>query len=374
MSESATTTSEIVFGGTTTTPLPVQRQASWFQVLEAAFLQLTATSEGRELYGDPNRGATLVQAWRTSQLLGSPPRVCLLATGQPRVAASGITRVISLAPADLVKALARLLSRESRSAAQIFVFDGRTGHSVTLLGTDDDGRGFTFHDPWPGDSLLSKAHNAAGVDAQRRGNLWHATADELGRVLVAAFVAPLAWAEVNGQPGRIGFTEFQATDFWSFFRVRETSRDESDPGAIVAHLRTGGFAEHLGLQVTLNEIGLITAAELRLREAWLIGPPAGVNPLATDITASFVRTVTPPVDRDQVEPIAQAIRQFRIDAANKARLEDPRFVASEPGRALQAYAGVGSDSLRLPMTGAVLSIVTQPVDNQPWRTVMVDCL
>jgi hypothetical protein len=267
-----------------------------------------------------------------------------------------------------------VLGWERRIASQIFVFDGRTGHSVTLLDVDADARGFTFHDPWPGDSLLSKPHNAAGVDAQRSGKLWHLTADELSRVVVAAFVAPLPWAEINGQPGRMSFNELQSADFCGRFVIRETERDASDPGQVVVQLRTGAFREHLTIEVTLNEREVITSAELRLREGWLIGPPVGVNPMATDIASRFLRTFAPPPDKDQVEPMAQAIRQFRIDAANKARLEDPQFVASEPGQALRAYAGVGSDGLRLPMAGAVLSIQTQPVDNQPWRSLRIECL
>ena len=368
---------EILFGGSTTSPFAAGvtgGQAPWVRALEAAFTQLTSTPKGRDAYGDPNRGATLVQAWRTVQLFGVPPRVCLLVTGQPRVAVDGITRVISLSADDFVAGLATLLTRDTRAAAQLFTFDGRTGHAVMLLGADADGTGFTFHDPWPGDSLLSRHANAAGVDARRVGTRWHVTAAELARVAVAAFVPPLLWAEVTGQPGRLSYAAFQATEFWSFFHVREASRDDRDPTSVLVLLKTGGFAEHVDLELTLGERALVTSAELRLRESWLIGPPYGVNPFATDVAASFLATATPPLDRPQVEPITRVIRAFRLDAATKARLEDPEFIASDTGRALQAYAGVGSDSLRLPMAGSVLGIETDSSVGEPWRSLRIDCV
>ena len=378
MSDDRADSGEIVFDGPSTTSSAVGvavGQAPWVRALEQAFVQVTSTPEGRELYGDPNRGATLVQAWRTVQLFGVPPRVCLLVAGRPRASAEGIARVVTVSADDFVAGLTSLLTRDGRAATQLFTFDGRTGHAVTLFGADADGGGFTFHDPWPGDSLLSKHANAAGVDARRVGTRWHVTAAELARVAVAAFVPPLPWAEVTGQPGRLSYAELQTTDFWSFFHVREASRDDRDPADVLVLLKTGGFKEHVDLDLTLNEHGLIRSAELRLRESWLIGPPYGVNPFATDIAASFLAILAPPLDRPQVEPIVQAIRAFRLDAANKARFEDPDFVASEAGRALQAYAGVGSDTLRLPLTGSVLSIGPDPGSvGEPWRSLRIDCV
>ncbi len=336
---------ELVFGGSTTTPFggtaPGQA-APWFQVLEQAFFQLTATPEGRAQYGDPSKGATLAQAWRTAQLLGVPPRVCLLAAGQPRASADGIARVITMSPADLVATLNVLFSREARIATQIFTFDGRTGHSVTLLHADASG--FTFHDPWPGDSLLSKHQNAAGIHAQHDGQRWRLTSAELETVIVAAFVPPLAWAELSGQAGRVRYQDLQASDFWRFFHIRETGRAEAEPGVPVVQLRTGGFAEHLSLTVRLSKQDSIDAAELRIRGAWLAGAGA---PLAADLAGNFLKAMAPSVDRAQVEPIARAI--------------------------LEHLHPAGSE-VRQPMAGSIVSIDTAMLDGAPWRSLRIDCL
>jgi hypothetical protein len=263
-----------------------------------------------------------------------------------------------------------VLTWDDPTAAQLCTFDGRTGHAVTALSADTGG--FTFHDPWPGDSLLSAYQNAAGVDAQPIGGEWHITAAELARVVVAAFIFPLLWAEVTGRPGRVSFAALQASEFWAFFHVSETARNERDPARVSVYLKTGGFTEHVAMSMTLSRRGFISTAELRLRQSWLLGPPWGVNPFATDIAAGFLSALTPEADRDRIEPIARTIRGFRMDAANRARFGDQQFLASVAVRGLQAYAGVGADQLTLPMTGSTLSIATESRADEAWRVLRID--
>ena len=62
---------DILFGGGRLPPkIPEFRKpkdrAKWFVSLEEAFFKLTSSDEGKRLYGDPNKGATLEQTWRTS--------------------------------------------------------------------------------------------------------------------------------------------------------------------------------------------------------------------------------------------------------------------------------------------------------------------
>jgi hypothetical protein len=66
--------------------------------LEKAFVQLTATPEGRAQYGDPNKGGTLEQAWRAQFASTGMFQVCLLATGRPKVGTAGIPKVVLLSP------------------------------------------------------------------------------------------------------------------------------------------------------------------------------------------------------------------------------------------------------------------------------------
>ena len=148
----------------------------------------------------------------------------------------------------------------------------------------------------------------------------------------------------------------------------------ADPTRISVTVQPGGYREHISMILALSQRGMIVAAELRIRELWLMGPPAGVNPLARDLSTSFIEALTPQTDRAHVEQIVDTIRAFRIDAANKARLTSPEFVASPAGQALQAYANIGEGELVLPMGGSVLSITTKSNADEPWRSMRIDCI
>src|SRR5262249_38278300 len=148
----------------------------WMQALEQAFSQLRATPEGKRTYGDPQRGATLPQAWRTSVAVSGMFSVCLLAQGRQAAPTEDIANVVLIAPADLVGTLARGFGTLERFAAQLFVHDGRLGHSVTALGHDPQRGTFRYHDPWPDRSLLCREFNLAGIDAQpAEGGSWEIT-------------------------------------------------------------------------------------------------------------------------------------------------------------------------------------------------------
>jgi hypothetical protein len=363
-------TSEILFGGAgAAAGAGTERSepgtaASWWQMLEAAFVQLTEDPERRELYGDPAKGATLAQAWRTVQLFGVPARVCLLAFGQDRVEAAGIDTLIQVPKGDLVSLIRTALNHRARSAVQLFVFDGRSGHSVTAFTTDADG--ISFHDPWPGDSLLSKAYNAAGVDARRDGNLWRITSSDLERVLVAAFISPGTWAAMSGQPSVPTLGELQASDLWSFFNLREIARDDSDPTSVAITLQPGGFTEHIGLKLTCFEDEAIGSAELRLRQSWVIGPPMGINPFANDIAASWLKALVPSTDIARVTPMIEEIRSLRLDEELKAKALDPAWSASQSGRLVAAYLGLNNQSFATAGALCFLTIGTSDDEGTPW--------
>ncbi len=175
-----------------------ERRATWVVVIEEAFKKLTSTEEGKHLYGDPQKGASIEQAWRTRGLFGKLP-VCLLATGklaQPvgEIRVDEIRRAKKLNemdPQQLVSTLADIFRLSDNTAAQVFYYDSkkRIGHSIALLKYDANTSRFTYHDSVPGDSLLCKENNLAGIDAQPEGyNDWSITVAELEKVIIAAFV------------------------------------------------------------------------------------------------------------------------------------------------------------------------------------------
>src|SRR5207253_8370933 len=116
-------------------PKPGERPL-WVELIEEAFIKLTSTDEGKELYGDPNKGATLEQAWRANGLLTGKLPLCLLSTEQPSVPSDEIDRVIKMGSKEIVDVLIDLFGMNERVAFPILFHDGHMGHSVTLLEYD----------------------------------------------------------------------------------------------------------------------------------------------------------------------------------------------------------------------------------------------
>jgi hypothetical protein len=76
---------------------------------------------------------------------------------------------------------------------QTLVNDGRSGHAIKVVGTEEPDR-FVFHDPWPGRSLLCGENNTAGIDVEERADhKWEISDGDLEKVIVAAFVQPRLW-------------------------------------------------------------------------------------------------------------------------------------------------------------------------------------
>ncbi len=278
--------------------MPTGDDISPIKLIEQAWIQFLAEDPQRkEYYGDPERGATVVQAWRTTLAVSGMKLVCLLSSGKPDVDTAEIPVTSVFAPGDLAKLLAHLLTsgEQTASAATAFVNDGKSGHSITLLGATADASSFRYYDPWPGESLLAKAQNAAGVDAQPEPDgAWRITGEELQRVLVGVFIDPTAWADLNGVEYRIPYEELQESDFWKFFHLSETAREEAADARTLVKLQPGGFADKLDLELELGDGGRVRRALLALDRSWVANPETGLDPFALDIAASFVRTLTPP--------------------------------------------------------------------------------
>ena len=106
-------TEEILFGGLGALPpkkaefrkpKPGERSLP-SELFEEAFVQLTSSDEGKRLYGDPEKGATVEQVWRTNGLFTGKLPVCLLSTDQPSVETDAIDRVIKMNSEELVDTL-----------------------------------------------------------------------------------------------------------------------------------------------------------------------------------------------------------------------------------------------------------------------------
>jgi hypothetical protein len=318
-------------------PKPGERPL-WVELIEKAFVQLTSTDEGKQLYGDPDKGATVEQAWRANGLLGKLP-ICLLSTDQPLVATNAITRVIKMNSREGVDTLIDLFGMNESMAYPILYHDGHLGHSVTLLEYDKGTLRFTYHDPWPSTSLLCKDFNAAGVDAQPQNGYWSITSAELEKVIFAAFIQPPLWSEYMGEKYYMSYDGFTTSEFMAFFHLTEVDRKkQGDNSNIVIILKTGGFQSEIDLSVTVNQKSRLVEGLLSVKRNWVLGPPYGLNPFALDIVRSFIATLIPPYDQDATSGIVNMLHQI-VNPAYAKQLVNEGVEKSILHQALFTYLG-----------------------------------
>jgi hypothetical protein len=275
----------------------------WHEVSSEAADFLRSTPEGRLLYGDPNQGGTLPQAWRLAGARFGINYVCLIARGRPDT--EDIENVVLISPKDLVNVLARRFTNGD-FAVTLFVHDGRMGHCVVLVGyTPENGR-FRFHDPWPGKSLLCREFNQAAVDAQPIGLLWEITEQEFERVVVAVFVEPTHWADLTGRPFRITYEALCESYFYRWFNLRESGRRDFEDKLERVTLQPGNFGKHIRIVLLLDPKENICEATLAIRQSWLHDPQFASS--ALDLASRFIAQLVPEPDQNKATGLSSAIK------------------------------------------------------------------
>ena len=342
----------------------------WVELLEEAFVKLTSTDEGKQLYGDPERGGTIEQAWRTNGLLTGKFPVCLLSTEQPSVATDAIDRVIKMSSKELVETLIDLFGMNEAMACPVLYHDGHLGHAITLVEYNRDALRFNYHDPWPGDSLLCKDFNAAGVDARPQNGYWSITSAELVKVIFAAFIGRPLLSEFMGEKYYLTYDEFTASDFWTFFHLTVGERKmRDDDGNILVTLKTGGFQSEIDLNVTVNQKNRLVEGLLSVKRSWVIGPPYGLNPFALDIVRSFIAALAPPPDQKAVSGLVNMLSHIGNPAyAERMVNEGPE--KSILHRALFTYLGP-SPSFEAIYQFSNVSMKNLPRQGEDWLQTLV---
>lgn len=155
---------------------------------------------------DVSKGATLEETWLGLQLLLRQPLTCLINAQQPLQPNGRITRQLFLQPNELVEEFRRMFPVQlnpkndiqgqmtrwgelSRSYLTL-VYDGKVGHCVSFVGTNNKRDSFIYFDPMPSRSLLCQENNQAGVSAELANDkewFWVIPADQLERVIYAVF-------------------------------------------------------------------------------------------------------------------------------------------------------------------------------------------
>ncbi len=229
---------------------------------------------------------------------------------------------------------------------------------------------FTYHDPWPGESLLCRDFNAAGVDARPKGGYWTISSDELERVIFAAFVRRPLWSEYMGEKYFIAYDEFGASDFWTFFHLAEVGRrGRDDGGGVLVMLKPGGFQSDIDLHVAVGREDRLVEGLLSVRRSWAIGPPFGLNPFSLDIVRSFIAALAPPPDRDAVSGLVNLFHQVNNQAHAK------RLIGEGPGasplhRALFTYLG-SSPSFDMILNYSSIHMKNEVRDGDGWLQTQV---
>jgi hypothetical protein len=145
------------------------------------------------------------------------------------------------------------------------------------------------------------------------------TADELRRVIYAAFLSPGIWADLTNVSFRQAYDDFKRSDFWEFFNLTESklSRKEQDGETFgVNTLLTGAFREFIDLSITVDPHSVIREGQLSLQRTFVMDEAFGCNPLALDITRSFIMALSPVPDERQAVPAVETL----------SRLGDPEFL------------------------------------------------
>jgi hypothetical protein len=359
------------FSGMPTTPAPeVFEQArrnnpEWYQLIERAYAKFAALPENAGIYADPKGGgATIEQIWLVLTLFGIEP-YCLVARPLPAASTKRISRLVNCKATQIIEALKTIQTANGEVNVPLAYHDGKTGHCIRITDYDSARDRFIYHDPWPERSLLAKENNSAGVDAQPEGTRWSVTAQELVRVVFAAFVFPSQWARVRGQDFDILYESWKDSDFFKFFRLKQL--DERAVGDRTQRtFAPGAFQQDIALEVECNPAGKIKRTSLLLTQDWTIKNFM----LALDLAKSFVASFAPGPDRPKYDEIATALWSLRDPRALlKAKETDPN--ESDAARCVHAFMGsleranVVTDFSHLAIGGATHS-------GRPARVIAVD--
>lgn len=302
----------VLFAGAQGTPPPEvfeearRNNPIWYQVLEKAYEEFAKRPENREIYADPTgEGATLEQIRLVFTFMGVEPW-CLLARPYPPERLERIPRHVVLEPDRLVAALKEIQAAAGSIAAEVAFHDGSRGHCITVKSYDAGADRFTYHDPWPGESLLCRANNSAGVDAVAQGKLWTITADELERVVFAAYVLPNMWARKQHAQCDVPFDQVTQGEFFGHFCLRQLE-ERAEQGVHRHWFAPTAFKDEVSLVVERLNDGKVVRALLTIDRAWMSKNML----LALDLVKSFIPAFSPPPDIDTYHHLSKTLWKMK---------------------------------------------------------------
>jgi hypothetical protein len=154
----------------------------------------------RPKLGDPDyKGESVEASAKAFSALTGKPAVILLNESLMTLKDRNLTNALSLKPDALLEFARFAAGANSATMISASVFDGQSGHAVSLMKADADSDTFEYFDPWGTGSYLEKEHNEAKVAAWRhpaKPRVWLVKGEELERVLYAITLLEEDWREL----------------------------------------------------------------------------------------------------------------------------------------------------------------------------------
>jgi hypothetical protein len=102
------------------------------------------------------------------------------------------------------------------------------------------------------------------------------------------------------------YSDFTQSGFFTWFNLSETKKEKNSFDQWTVWLKPGAHQAHIDIIVMMDVDERIWSAALSLKRAWMkMGN--GHNPMAIDITQSFIANMLMPGESDEAKPVVEAL-------------------------------------------------------------------
>jgi Tfp pilus assembly protein PilF len=164
-----------------------------------AFEKLALSGEFRRCYSTHDwqvlgRGATVEETWLGTQLRLQAEMRCLLSDAFSGLSTPRMSRKTLMQPQNFVDSLRRWLTYPRPECAAMVATGPTGGHTVMLVGVENETGWIRIRDLWPVRSLLAAENNSTGITAcPEAGQHWLVDPEQLVPSLAAVIVEEKVW-------------------------------------------------------------------------------------------------------------------------------------------------------------------------------------
>lgn len=142
----------------------------------------------------------------------------------------------------------------------------------------------------------------------------------------------------------VALDQLERSEFFKYFRMREVISTPTDGNGTIIRYMTGAHQTEIFMAVSVDGNYRVREADLTLRRRWL-GKGDQTNPLANDLTKSFLAALTPEASAARIQPLARKIWENRpagdnpFESAGASRLGSSGRVRPSIAAAMAVYSG-----------------------------------